>query len=100
MYISKIKVGNKVYDIKASAIASQSETGDGVFAVTTSGDLVSMYNIDTSSPSLYVGVAVIDSSKNISFFIDKTFKREGAASNTSSNYKPWCSSHYDRDLIG
>ena len=70
---------------------------DGVFAVTTSGDLVAYSNIDTNSQSSYVGVAIIDSTNDFSFFIDKRFPTGSAAGATVGNYKAWSAALYNTD---
>lgn len=73
------------------------EIVDGVFAVTTSGDLVAYSNIDTNSQSSYVGVAIIDSTNDFSFFIDKRFPTGSAAGTTVGNYKAWSTALYNTD---
>lgn len=73
------------------------EIVEGVFAVTTSGDLVSYSNIDTNSQSSYVGVAIIDPTNNFSFFIDKRFPTGSAAGTTVVNYKAWSAALYGTD---
>lgn len=73
------------------------ETVDGVFAVTTSGDLVAYSNIDTNSQSSYVGVAIIDSTNDFSFFIDKRFPTGSEAGTTVGNYKAWSAALYNTD---
>jgi len=70
---------------------------DGVFAVTTTGDLVQYADINTSSPSSYVGVAITDTSKNMSFFIDKRFPTGSAAATNVGNFKAWSAALYDKD---
>lgn len=69
----------------------------GVFAVTTSGNLVTYANINQSTPAGYVGVAVIDPSHDISFFIDKRFPTGSAADTTVGNYKAWSAALYNTD---
>lgn len=74
------------------------EFQSGVWAVTTSGQLVSYANIDTSNTSLYVGVAVRDVDNGIGFFIDKRFpKGSTSASTTTGNYKAWSNALYNKD---
>lgn len=49
----------------------------GVFAVTTAGKEVAEANINTSNPSLYVGVGVRDATSGASFFMHKSTQAVG-----------------------
>lgn len=83
--------------ISRTATMTYTKIVDGVFAVTTTGDLVQYADINTSSPSSYVGVAIKDTSKNMSFFIDKRFPTGSAAAANVGNFKAWSAALYNKD---
>lgn len=62
---------------------------EGVFAVTATGKEVRYANINTSTPSAYVGVGVRDSNNNMAFFIDKRCTYGTSNSSDIYNFKIW-----------
>ena len=57
------------------------------------GTEISPSEVNTSTPSNYVGVIVRNISNNINFIIGKTFTKGSAASASANNYKSWYSSN-------
>ena len=83
--------------VSRSVTMTYTKISNGIYAVTTTGDYVAYENINTSSPGSYVGVAVLDQSKNMSFMIDKRFPTGSAAAANVSNCKAWSAALYMKD---
>ena len=85
LYNSPSSLSYRASLVSRNVTMTYTKITSGVFALTTTGDLIPEKDINTSSPSSYVGVAIL--SGNISFFFNKNIPIGTAASADIANFK-------------